>query len=145
MQAPKVVRDGEALEGDEHTTEFPRVETETTPACTPYDLMRSSSLLRGCIMSKRSLKLSSRSRWSSVSSAQTSSRTLTDRKRSRTCVSRCSELIGAVSLLSDGVYDGEGKVELQRKVLYWMTLSLRLVNRSFYIGASSSKLGIEPI
>ncbi|KLO18733.1 hypothetical protein SCHPADRAFT_899521 [Schizopora paradoxa] len=34
---------------------------------------------------------------------------------------------------SDGVYDGEGKVELQRKVLYWMTLSLRLVNRSFYI------------
>ena len=46
---------------------------------------------------------------------------------------------------SDGVYDGEGKVELQRKVLYWMTLSLRLVNRSFYIGAYSSKLGIEPL
>ncbi len=35
---------------------------------------------------------------------------------------------------TDGVYDGEGKVELQRKVLYWMTLSLRLVNRSFYVG-----------
>ena len=31
-------------------------------------------------------------------------------------------------------YAGAGKVERQRKVLYWMTISLRLVNRAFYIG-----------
>lgn len=35
---------------------------------------------------------------------------------------------------TDGQYGGEGKVERQRKVLYWMTVSLRLVNRSLYIG-----------
>ena len=34
----------------------------------------------------------------------------------------------------DGAYGGEGKVERQRKVLYWMTISLRFVNRSLYIG-----------
>ena len=28
----------------------------------------------------------------------------------------------------------QGKVERQRKVLYWLTMSLRLVNRSVYIG-----------
>lgn len=71
--------------------------TITTPAFSPYNLTRSSSLLLGCMRSKRSLKLSSRSRWNSVSSAQTSSRTLTDRKRSRTAVSRCMEFRGVVS------------------------------------------------
>lgn len=35
VQVPNPVLDGDALEGDEHTTEFPREETETTPACTP--------------------------------------------------------------------------------------------------------------
>lgn len=29
---------------------------------------------------------------------------------------------------------GESKIERQRKVLYWMTMSLRLVNRALYIG-----------
>lgn len=35
---------------------------------------------------------------------------------------------------ADGIYGGDGKVELQRKVLYWMAIALRLVNRSLYIG-----------
>ncbi len=30
----------------------------------------------------------------------------------------------------------DGRVEKQRKVLYWLTMSLRLVNRSVYIGES---------
>lgn len=34
----------------------------------------------------------------------------------------------------DGPLSGESKVERQRKVLYWMTISLRLVSRSLYIG-----------
>ena len=37
----------------------------------------------------------------------------------------------------DGKYYGESRSELQRKVLYWMTVSLRLVNRALYISAFS--------
>ena len=33
-----------------------------------------------------------------------------------------------------GQADGESKLERQRKVLYWMSMSLRLVNRSVYVG-----------
>lgn len=46
---------------------------------------------------------------------------------------------------TSGQYDGEGKVELQRKVLYWMTVSLRLVNRALYIGERiiSSVVGLS--
>ena len=32
----------------------------------------------------------------------------------------------------------EGRVEKQRKVLYWLTMSLRRVNRSVYIGEHAS-------
>lgn len=32
----------------------------------------------------------------------------------------------------------QGRVEKQRKVLYWLTMSLRLVNRALYIGESAS-------
>lgn len=35
---------------------------------------------------------------------------------------------------SDGKFYGESKDERQRKVLYWMSISLRLVNRALYIG-----------
>lgn len=30
----------------------------------------------------------------------------------------------------------EGRVERQRKTLYWLSVSLRLVNRAFYVGES---------
>ena len=35
---------------------------------------------------------------------------------------------------TDGKYGGEGKIEMQRKVLYWMSICLRLTSRSIYIG-----------
>ena len=38
---------------------------------------------------------------------------------------------------TDGIYGGESKLERQRKVLYWMTMSLRLVSRTLYIGESA--------
>ena len=68
--------------------------TLRTPACTPYCLRRSSKRARGCMRSNKSLKDSSRSRWSSVSSAQTSSRTLSEMNRSRTWVSRWRDVKG---------------------------------------------------
>ena len=34
---------------------------------------------------------------------------------------------------TDGRYFGESRRELQRKALYWMSISLRLVNRALYI------------
>ncbi|TDL15383.1 hypothetical protein BD410DRAFT_778146 [Rickenella mellea] len=34
---------------------------------------------------------------------------------------------------TSGEFDGEGKIERQRKTLYWMSIGLRLVNRIFYI------------
>lgn len=38
----------------------------------------------------------------------------------------------------DGRWGDEGRVERQRKTLYWLSVSLRLVNRALYIGASRS-------
>ena len=35
-----------------------------------------------------------------------------------------------------GQLEGEGKLERQRKVLYWMSVCLRLVSRGVYIGKS---------
>ncbi len=34
----------------------------------------------------------------------------------------------------DGKYEGEGKIERQRMNLHWLVTSLRLVNKTLYIG-----------
>ncbi|KAK7049219.1 hypothetical protein VNI00_005820 [Paramarasmius palmivorus] len=36
---------------------------------------------------------------------------------------------------SDGLYEGEGKIERQRENLHWLVTSLRLVNRALYIAS----------
>lgn len=83
------------------TTAFALELTDTTPASSAYARTRSSSLARGCIRSKRSLNSSSRSRCSSESSTQTSSRTLMEMNWSSTAVSRCTEFTGDVSCDAD--------------------------------------------
>jgi len=85
------------------TTAFALELTDTTPASSAYARTRSSSLDRGCVRSKRSLNSSSRSRCSSESSTQTSSRTLMAMNWSRTAVSRCTEFTGDASCDADDV------------------------------------------
>ena len=88
------VRDVEGLGCTALLEAVSAVSIEMTPSRTPYPRTRSSMRLRGCIRSKRSRKLSSRSRWSSESSAHTSSRTLRAMKRSMTRVSRWRDCMG---------------------------------------------------
>lgn len=80
--------DDEWEEEEEEGTYCPGGASVITPSRTPYVLTRSSNLDRGWLRSKRSLNMSSLSRWSSDSSTKTSSRTLSAMKRSRMGVSR---------------------------------------------------------
>ena len=41
-------------------------------------------------------------------------------------------------------YLDESTAERQRRVLYWISMNLRIVNRAFYIGASNSLVLMYP-